>query len=183
MRVYASVAGRHTLWRKEQRCPPTIFVAYTLYTPTNNAVFIKYRTKNLLSFIKSHINVCFQNLFYPFSILAAIHLFISSHDEIEDFCSMDKKTGRRYGKRIRISTKIITFTFKTMFLFSHLYMRVYASVAGLHTLWRKEQRCPSAIFVVYTLYTPTNNADYIKYRAHTPNTYLHLNPRRKETRK
>ena len=29
--------------------------------------------------------------------MAAIHLFISSRDEIEDFCSMDKKTGRRYA--------------------------------------------------------------------------------------
>ena len=30
------------------------------------------------------------------AFLAAIHLFISSHYEIKDFCSMDKKTGRRY---------------------------------------------------------------------------------------
>ncbi len=30
-------------------------------------------------------------------LFAVIHLFISSHDEIKDFCSMDKKTGRRYG--------------------------------------------------------------------------------------
>ena len=38
------------------------------------------------------------------SLLAAIHLFISSHDEIEGFCSMDKKTGRRYVRRVRIVT-------------------------------------------------------------------------------
>ena len=101
---------------------------------TNNVVFIKYRNKNLLSFIKSNINVRFQNFFYTSSILAAIHLFISSHDEIKDFCSMDKKTGRRYVRRIRISTKIIKFTFITIFLFSQLYMHVYAFVAGWHTL-------------------------------------------------
>ena len=33
----------------------------------------------------------FYNFICAFSILAAIHLFISSHDEIKDFCSMDKK--------------------------------------------------------------------------------------------
>ena len=35
--------------------------------------------------------------YWRVSKLMAIHLFISSHDEIKDFCSMDKKTGRRYG--------------------------------------------------------------------------------------
>ena len=50
-------------------------------------------------------------LFYPFSLLAAIHLFISSHDEIKDFCSMDKKTGRRYLRRVRIYTSIHLQTF------------------------------------------------------------------------
>ena len=34
-------------------------------------------------------------------LFAAIHLFISSHDEIKDFCSMDKKTGRRYGQLLK----------------------------------------------------------------------------------
>ena len=29
-----------------------------------------------------------------YNIFAAIHLFISSHDEIEDFCSMDKLMRR-----------------------------------------------------------------------------------------
>ena len=33
----------------------------------------------------------FQNLFHISSLLAAIHLFFSSHDEIANFCSMDKK--------------------------------------------------------------------------------------------
>ncbi len=38
------------------------------------------------------------------SHIAAIHLFISSHDEIKDFCSMDKKTGRRYVLRVQFYT-------------------------------------------------------------------------------
>ena len=40
----------------------------------------------------------------PSPSFAAIRLFISSHDEIADFCSMYKKTGRRYGKRVYIHT-------------------------------------------------------------------------------
>ena len=32
----------------------------------------------------------FKNLFHSLSLLAAIHLFISSHNEIKDFCSMEK---------------------------------------------------------------------------------------------
>ncbi len=51
--------------------------------------------------------------------MAAIHLFIPSHDEIKDFCSMDKKTGRRYG-----GVYLITF-FK---LFIHVFLYIsYAS--------------------------------------------------------
>ena len=45
---------------------------------------------------------------------AAIHLFISSHKEIKDFCSMDKKTGRRYGRRLfnyKIVLHIIVYVF------------------------------------------------------------------------
>ena len=39
------VAWRHTLWRKEQRCPHAIYHARTIYNPTNNASPIKYKTK------------------------------------------------------------------------------------------------------------------------------------------
>ena len=52
----------------------------------------------------SPIIVCLPKYPPQFSLLAAIHLFISSRDEIKDFCSMDKKTGRRYLRRIRIYT-------------------------------------------------------------------------------
>ena len=108
--------------------PAAIYHASEIYNLTNNVVFIKYRTKNLLSFIKSHINVCFQNLFYPSSILAAIHLFISSHNEIEDFCSMGKKTGRRYGRR---KTFILRHRSYTCIL---LYFRRWDVTAPLHIL-------------------------------------------------
>ncbi|PVY94390.1 hypothetical protein C7381_10596 [Ezakiella coagulans] len=36
------------------------------------------------------------------AFLAAIHLFLSSLGEIKDFCSMDKKTGRRYDNACHI---------------------------------------------------------------------------------
>ncbi len=65
--------------------PAAIYVVRTIYNPTNNVVPIKY-------------------LHHSSHLLAAIHLFISSHDEIKDFCSMDKKTGRRYVRRVRIYT-------------------------------------------------------------------------------
>ena len=66
-------------------CPAAIYVVRTIYNPTNNDVPIKY-------------------LHHSSHIFAAIQLFISSHDEIKDFCSMDKKTGRRYLRRVRIYT-------------------------------------------------------------------------------
>ena len=43
--IYASVAGRHTLWRKEQRCPPAHFCVRRICIITNNVVYIQYRTK------------------------------------------------------------------------------------------------------------------------------------------
>ena len=55
--------------------PAAIYVVRTFYTPTNNDVPIQY-------------------LHHSSHIFAAIHLFISSHDEIKDFCSMDKLMRR-----------------------------------------------------------------------------------------
>ena len=66
-------------------CPAAIYVVRTIYNPTNNDVPIKY-------------------LHHSSHIFAAIQLFISSHDEIKDFCSMDKKTGRRYVRRMHVYT-------------------------------------------------------------------------------
>ena len=53
--------------------PAAHFCARKICISTNNVVFIKY---------------IYQN---PYTPNAAIRLFISSHYEIEDFCSMDKK--------------------------------------------------------------------------------------------
>ena len=39
------VAGRHTLWREEQRCPPAHFCVYGICIITNNGVLIKYKTQ------------------------------------------------------------------------------------------------------------------------------------------
>ena len=54
---------------------------------------------------------------------------------------MDKKIGRRYGRRVRIATIVC---------------------ARKHTV-TPGTVCPSAIYVVYTIYNPTNNGVYIKY--------------------
>ena len=78
MPVFASVTAGTV-------CPAAIYVARAIYNPTNNAVSIQYFHRTS-------------------SIFAAIHLFISSHNEIKDFCSMDKKTGRRYVQRVYIYT-------------------------------------------------------------------------------
>ena len=82
---------------------------------TNNVVSIKYRNDSIITIYKFiHHYVLTQYFFHTATtfppifalsikylpktspLFAAIHLFISSHDEIKDFCSMDKKTGRRY---------------------------------------------------------------------------------------
>ena len=54
---------------------------------------------------------------------------------------MDKKIGRRYGRRVRIATIVC---------------------ARKHTV-TPGTVCPGAIYVVYTIYNPTNNGVYIKY--------------------
>ena len=78
MHLYASVTAGTV-------CPAAIYAVHKIYNPTNNAVSIKY-------------------LHHSSHLLAAIHLFISSHNEIKDFCSMDKKTGRRYVWRMHVYT-------------------------------------------------------------------------------
>ena len=78
MHVFASVTAGSVN-------PAAIYHVRTIYNPTNNVVPIQY-------------------LHHSSHLLAAIHLFISSHDEIKDFCSMDKKTGRRYVRRVHIYT-------------------------------------------------------------------------------
>ena len=102
MHLYASVTAGTV-------CPAAIYVVRTIYNPTNNVVPIKYVNKIPNHIYNPPINVCLQNLFYQFSLLAAIHLFISSHNEIKDFCSMDKKTGRRYVRCLPVSTINIQF--------------------------------------------------------------------------
>ena len=61
---------------------------------------------------------------------------------------MDKKIGRRYGRRVRIATIVC---------------------ARKHTV-TPGTVCPSAIYVVYTIYNPTNNGVYIEYRNKIHNT-------------
>ena len=67
------------------------FCVYGIYIITNNGVYVKYRNKNPNKFLHQSSFCVFKNLFNSFPLLAAIHLFISSHNEIKDFCSMDKK--------------------------------------------------------------------------------------------
>ena len=38
--------------------------------------------------------------------------------------------------------------------------------------------CPAAIYAVQTIYIPTNNADYIKYRTQKPHTISKIHLRR-----
>ena len=84
--------------------PAAYFCVYGICIITNNAEPIKYRNKNPNKFLHQSSFCVFKNLSNSFPLLAAIHLFISSHNEIKDFCSMDKKTGRRYGWRLYIYT-------------------------------------------------------------------------------
>ena len=97
--------------------------------------------------------MCFQNFRHISSILAAIHLFISSHDEIKDFCSMDKKTGRRYLRRVRIYTSI------------HLQTFVLSVTVGSVN--------PAAHFCVREICIFTNNFVSIKYLHQTSNQKIY----------
>ena len=76
------------------------------------------------------------------SHIAAIHLFISSHDEIKDFCSIDKKTGRRYLRRVQFYTiynhtknKITDKKFFTPKYFTIKFVRKRDGSVMLHIKW------------------------------------------------
>ena len=71
--------------------PAAQFCVHIICINTNNVEPVQYRTKNPITFINKS-SLCV--LFYPLSLLAAIQLFISSHNEIVDFCSMDKLMRR-----------------------------------------------------------------------------------------
>ena len=58
-------------------------------------------------------------------LFAAIHLFISSHNEIEDFCSMDKKIGQRYGRRSKFVSWYYLYTCVYLYLMRRNVMRRY----------------------------------------------------------
>ncbi len=90
--------------------PDAHFCVREICVYTNNADYIKYRIKKSEQFLSSSINVCLSKYSPTRSpFFAAIHLFISSHNEIKDFCSMDKKTGRRYVRCLPVSTINIQF--------------------------------------------------------------------------
>ena len=55
-------------------CPAAIFVVYTIYNPTNNGGYIKYRTP------RPHIFAAIR-----FSLIAAGHHYFSLKNEIKDF--------------------------------------------------------------------------------------------------
>ena len=75
-----------------------VYVYVSLISP--NLIFVVITTYNQ----RCDYKISLQNLLSTFSLLAAIHIFISSHDEITDFCSMDKKTGRRYLRSLQYHT-------------------------------------------------------------------------------
>ena len=68
--------------------PAAIYVVRTIYIPTNNAVSIKYLTKNLIPNGG-------DTPFYAFGY------------EIEDFYLTRKKNGRRYVRRVYVYTYIM----------------------------------------------------------------------------
>ena len=78
----------------------------------------QYMTFILFLYVSQNVTVgnvnCRRDIHKP---NAAIHLFISSHDEIIDFCSMDKKTGRRYVQRVKL------FNHNRIYVFVYLYSR------------------------------------------------------------
>ena len=109
---------------------------------TNNAIPIKFRTQNPNTISTPIFAIQpSQNIPRQFSLLAAIHLFISSCDEI--------KISARWIKKLVAATCGV-------YVFIHYYNLAIASVTA-GTL------CPAAIYAVYTIYNTTNNAAPIKY--------------------
>ena len=96
------------------------------------------------------------------SLLAAIHLFISSHDEIKDFCSMDKKNWSPLRTACTYLYINHHFHIHKNILLLQFYMHLYASVTAGSVN-------PAAIYHVRTIYNPTNNVVPIQYLPNTPN--------------
>ena len=126
--------------------PRAIYHARVIYNPTNNADYIQYLPQNLIPFINiSSLGV----LFYPFSFLAAIHLFTRSVTKSKISTSPVKKlvavTGGVYASIQFYNFAIASVTAGTV--------------------------CPAAIYGVSTIYNPTNNAVRIKYLAQNQNKF------------
>ena len=120
-----------------------IYHACAIYNPTNNADYIKFRTQNPNTistpiFAIQHS----QNIPRQFSLLAAIHLFISSCDEI--------KISARWIKKLVAVTGGV-------YASIHFYNLAIASVTAGTV-------CPAAYFCVRGICIITNNAAFIKYR-------------------
>ena len=105
-------------------------------TPPTTLTSYNISSKPLEQFYTSPIIVSFPKYPPQFSLLAAIHLFISSHDEIKDFCSMDKKTGRRYVRRVRLATIIIVHERIVPPSLTFVVITTY-SQRGIHKIYNK----------------------------------------------
>ena len=149
--MYASVAGRHTLWRKEQRCPPAQFCVRGICIITNIADFIQYLLQTPQTIFHLTYHCAFIKISPQFSLLAAIHLFISYHDEIEDFCSMDKKTGRRYVRLVRLAT------------IANVHVRIVPPYMNFVVMTTYNQRCVSKIYFQNIMRNVTRTDKFLNY--------------------
>ena len=92
--------------------PDAHFCVHKIYKIINNGVFWKIKQISSPQTLLFSMIIWWETVrssVFGVRLFAAIHLFISSHNEIKDFCSMDKKTGRRYVRCLPVSTINIQF--------------------------------------------------------------------------
>ena len=90
--------------------PEAHFCVYVICIYTNNADYIKYRTKKYEQFLNPYIIVCFPEYFLSIFVIGGDTPFCAFGYEIIDFYLTRKKTGRRYGQSSKFVSRYCLYT-------------------------------------------------------------------------
>ncbi len=154
--IYVRVVAPGTVY------PGAHFCVYKICIFTNNDVPIKHLLQNPL-----------PNIPRQFSILAAIHLFISSRNEI-------KISARWIKKLVAATDGVYVHIHQFIFTWLNLYRVKFLQYINPPIIVSSPERngalhC-SAHFCVYEICIITNNAVPIKFRTQNPNTIITPTP-------
>ena len=122
--------------------PAAIYVVRTIYIPTNNVVPMQYLPQNLI-----HIH----KIIFLLQLYMYVYASVTSHHIATPYMSFVQfTTPTNNVVSIKYLTKKNRIHIHKIILLLQLYIHMYASVTAGSVN-------PAAIYVVRTIYTPTNN--------------------------